>query len=235
MAELKYNVEEIENEFEFVDNLNESLWITPTGELLTGDYDMGVRGTDHRALLDFYDLDRDDSSSWDNLHEVGFVRIVPETKIALIYENQVITDEQKYIVETNDYSFENYGVLENDNTKEEKQLETLDNTFIDFLKKEVSEDYYQGMKHITEDNQSPYFNSNERNQREQLLDNIHTISNFLDSKNIKTTLNTKNDTLNSEDNKVSINFKDINKEPEKAIQSFESNELSKNKSIEIEM
>lgn len=95
MDKINYNVEDIQDEFEFVENINESLWITPTGEMLTGDYDMGVRGTDHRALLDFYDLDRDTPSSWDSLHEVGFVRIVPETNIALIYENQIITDKQR--------------------------------------------------------------------------------------------------------------------------------------------
>lgn len=79
---IKYDFEELQDEFETVNDINESLWITPDDQMLTGDYDMGVRGTDHRALLDHYDLDRDNEESWDKLHETGFIRVVPETKKA---------------------------------------------------------------------------------------------------------------------------------------------------------
>lgn len=110
MTKLEYDIEEIADEFEFVDDIKESLWIAPGGEMLTGDYDMGVRGTDHRALLDFYDLDRDNQSSWDSLHEVGFVRVVPETQKALIYENQPLTDiQEELVIESQGFTFENYG------------------------------------------------------------------------------------------------------------------------------
>lgn len=239
MDKIIYNVEDIQDEFEFVENINESLWITPTGEMLTGDYDMGVRGTDHRALLDFYDLDRDIPSSWDSLHEVGFVRIVPETNIALIYENQIITDKQREEVESNNFVFENYGVLdiENDNTlSNEEQLEKLDNTFIKLLKNEVTDDYYKGMKDITEDINSPLFNADIRNQREKTIENVYTVSKFLENNsNIKTILDINNDTLSSIDNKLSISFEEINKKPEQSINTFEINMMNKNKSIAIDI
>lgn len=239
MDKINYSVEDIEDEFEFVDNINESLWITPSGEMLTGDYDMGIRGTDHRALLDFYDLDRDNQSAWDSLHEAGFVRIVPETKIALVYENQIITDEQREEVESNNYVFENYGVLnfQNDNNlSDEEQLERLDSTFISLLKDEVTEDYYQGMIDITENKDSPVFNHEIRKQREITLENVYTVSKYLENKsNIKTSLDIKTNNLKTIDNKLSISFEEINNKPEQSINFFENKEMKNDKSIAIDI
>lgn len=239
MEKIKYNVEDIQDEFEFVENIKESLWITPSGEMLTGDYDMGVRGTDHRSLLDFYDLDRDNPKSWDKLHEVGFIRIVPETSIALIYENQTITDEQRDEVESNNFVFEKYGFIDIENNydlSEEEQSEKLDNTFLDFLKNKVSEDYYKGMKDITENENSPILNADNRQVRETTIENVYTVSKYLENKsNIKTNLDINSDTLNSSDNKLSIGFKDINNKPEQSINTFETNAINQNKSIAMDI
>ena len=60
------------------------------------------------------------------LHQAGYIRVVPETNIALVYENQPITASQIEEIESNNYTFENYGVLEIDeniNLSEENQLE----------------------------------------------------------------------------------------------------------------
>lgn len=232
MEKIKYDLEEIKDEFELVDNIDESLWITPTGEKITGDYDMGIRGTDHRALLDFYDLDRDDNKSWDMLHEAGYIRVVPETNIALVYENQPITASQIEEIESNNYTFESYGVLEIDeniNLSEENQLEKLDNAFIGLLKNEVTEDYYQGMKDMTTiDNKT-------RTEREKNIENVFTMSKYLEKNNIKTVLDVKNDTLSTSDNKLSLNFEDINNKPEKSLNRFQQTTIKKDKSIAIEL
>uniref|UniRef100_UPI000592C3EB hypothetical protein n=2 Tax=Nosocomiicoccus TaxID=489909 RepID=UPI000592C3EB len=79
--ELEHNINE---EFEMTDDLNQSLWITPDNQLLSGYSGNGIRSIDHRALLDFYNLDRQDTKSWDKLHEMGYVRVIPETEYALI-------------------------------------------------------------------------------------------------------------------------------------------------------
>ena len=121
MEKIKYDLEEIKDEFELVDNIDESLWITPTGEKITGDYDMGIRGTDHRALLDFYDLDRDDNKSWDMLHQAGYIRVVPGTKVALINTDQRVTKEQEETLKKGSFHIESYDTLEQTNNKEDRK------------------------------------------------------------------------------------------------------------------
>lgn len=56
---------------------------------------MGKRGNDHRGFLDIYDLDRNDIKSYDIIHKLGYIRIVPETKVALINTDQKVTKEQE--------------------------------------------------------------------------------------------------------------------------------------------
>lgn len=90
---------------------------------------MGVRGTDHRNMLDIYDLDRDDVDSWSKIHEMGFVRVVSETKTALTFENQPFSNEQKETLEKGGFSVESYGTLEkNENNVTKKQNRQKDDS-----------------------------------------------------------------------------------------------------------
>ncbi|OFO55291.1 hypothetical protein [Nosocomiicoccus sp. HMSC059G07] len=127
--ELEHNINE---EFEMTDDLNQSLWITPDNQLLSGYSGNGIRSIDHRALLDFYNLDRQDTKSWDKLHEMGYVRVIPETEYALIYENQPLSEEQKELIESYNYKIEPYGVI-----KDEQELE--EEAYYDLLEQYAEE------------------------------------------------------------------------------------------------
>lgn len=131
---MKYNRNYLENKVEFTDELNKSLWITPDNQLISGNDGDGIRSLDHRNLLDVYNLDREDISSWDKLHEMGYVRIVPETEYALIYENQPLTDEQIERIKNYDYQMEPYGVIKDENElEEEAYYDLLDQYAEDYL------------------------------------------------------------------------------------------------------
>jgi hypothetical protein len=61
------------------------------------------------------------------------------------------------------------------------------------------------------------------------------MSKYLEKNNIKTVLDVKNDTLSTSDNKLSLNFEDINNKPEKSLNRFQQTTIKKDKSIAIEL
>lgn len=117
---MEYNRNYLENKVEFADELNKSLWITPDNQLISGYSENGIRSIDHRDLLDLYNLDRQDTKSWDKLHEMGYVRVIPETEYALIYENQPLSESQKDLIKSYNYKIEPYGVIKDDQELEEE-------------------------------------------------------------------------------------------------------------------
>lgn len=124
---LKYDLNELLDEVEMTNDITEAIWITPDNKMVWGEYDLGVRGADHRDILDIYDLDRDNTKSWDKIHEIGFIRVVTETDTALVYDNQPFSKEQKENLEKGGFKIESYGTLEkvksheNDNNKVNKR------------------------------------------------------------------------------------------------------------------
>lgn len=69
--------------------------------MISGDFDLGIRGTDHRMIESLMDIDRYDDNFWSKLHaQTGVVMYVPETKFALIAENQQLTEIQKELLES---------------------------------------------------------------------------------------------------------------------------------------
>lgn len=124
-----YSLNELLDEVETTENINETIWLTPDNKMIWGEYDMGIRGTDHRNMLDIYDLDRDDTDSWNKIHEMGFVRVVSETKTALTFENQPFSNEQKETLRKGGFSVESYGTLEkNENNVTKKQNREKDDS-----------------------------------------------------------------------------------------------------------
>ena len=74
-----------------------------------------------------------------------------------------------------------------------------------------------------------------RTEREKNIENVFTMSKYLEKNNIKTVLDVKNDTLSTSDNKLSLNFEDINNKPEKSLNRFQQTTIKKDKSIAIEL
>lgn len=119
--DLKYDPNDLEDEIEFTDKLEETIWITPDNQKIWGEYDMGIRGNDHRGLLDIYDLDRDDVKSYDIIHKLGYIRVVPETKVALINTDQRVTKQQEETLKKGSFHIESYDTLEQTNNKEDRK------------------------------------------------------------------------------------------------------------------
>ncbi|MEJ7209954.1 hypothetical protein [Staphylococcus capitis] len=83
-------------------NINEAIFILPGGELINGDVEYGVRGTDHNVIGILYDdLDRcSNDTFWSEIvKRTNILQYVPETQIVLQKEGQIITMEQSQIIE----------------------------------------------------------------------------------------------------------------------------------------
>ncbi|MCY0092269.1 MULTISPECIES: hypothetical protein [Bacillus amyloliquefaciens group] len=101
----------IEEGYNFTENPMEALYILSDGTMISGDFDCGIRGTDHRMIDSVVEgSDRyDESKFWDIVHyDLQLVRTVPETKIALIGTKQVLTADQKRIISDAGYKIEKY-------------------------------------------------------------------------------------------------------------------------------
>jgi hypothetical protein len=91
-------------------NINEAIYILPDGRMLDGCFDYGCREHDHRIIEGVYtDKNRYTEGFWDSVHkDYRLVRMVPESKIALIKGRQRLTDEQKQILSRSSYEIEKY-------------------------------------------------------------------------------------------------------------------------------
>ena len=64
---------------EFTDNVFEAIYIFPNGDMMSGDFNSGIRGTDHRAIeILFEDIDRYDDDFWDEVfRRTGAIMVMP--------------------------------------------------------------------------------------------------------------------------------------------------------------
>lgn len=86
----------IEEGYNMTDNPYEAIYILTDGQLISGDFDYGSRGTDHRMIEIVTPINRYDKNFWDYVHrELKLVMLVPETKVALIKKGQELTAAQK--------------------------------------------------------------------------------------------------------------------------------------------
>lgn len=86
---------------ELTDDINQAIYILSDGRLISGMFDCGIRGVDHRIIeLLFEDVGRDSENFWDEvLKRACLVMYVPETKTILIREKQNITDKQLEMID----------------------------------------------------------------------------------------------------------------------------------------
>lgn len=88
----------------------EAIYIFPNGEMVDGGFDCGSRGEDHRMIECIMDgMDRYTSGFWDAVHDIyGVVRLVPETKYALVKIGQELTKEQRRLIKAYRFKIEEY-------------------------------------------------------------------------------------------------------------------------------
>jgi hypothetical protein len=98
----------IEEGYNMTDNIHEAIYLLSDGQMISGDFDCGMRGTDHRMIECIIDGDRYDNDFWNKVHELGLVRLVPETEFALIIEGQELTAIQEKIINEIGFEIEAY-------------------------------------------------------------------------------------------------------------------------------
>ena len=101
MINLKNLCNDYDNEITLTTNFSEAIFLDSNGQLLDGELDYGSRGLDRNIL-------RTKTITWIDLHNGGLVRLVPETKTALISQNQKLTPTQEKLIKTNNYEIEIY-------------------------------------------------------------------------------------------------------------------------------
>lgn len=90
-----------EEGIELTDNIQEAIYIMSDGRLISGMFDCGIRGIDHRIIeCLFEDMDRYTDEFWDEaLNRTNLVMYVPETKTVLIKQGQNVTDKQLAVID----------------------------------------------------------------------------------------------------------------------------------------
>lgn len=112
----------------------------------------------------------------------------------------------------------------------------LDETFVDTLQGKKSVDYYEGMKDFAKLAYPSQFENDKQEKREESLENMFTMKNYLQNKNsLETNLNLDNNTLSTQDKKVSFNFSEIENDPQKCLNTFESYANHRKQIIDLEM
>ena len=94
----------IDDGIELTDNLGQAIYLFNNGLMISGEYCDGLRGTDHRTLLD--ELDK--SATYEELHQnYKVARLVPESMTALVSGLQLDADKLDLLKEYG-YTIESY-------------------------------------------------------------------------------------------------------------------------------
>jgi hypothetical protein len=99
----------IEEGYNMTDNINEAIYLLSDGSMISGDFDYGSRGTDHRMIEILMESDRYDDNFWNDVHtQLEVVRLVPESNMALIIEGQELSTAQEALLINTEYEIEVY-------------------------------------------------------------------------------------------------------------------------------
>lgn len=86
------------------EDINQAIFIMKDGTLIDGEFDCGIRGDDHNELLDYFN-----GMNWEELHQqLDIVRLVPETKFALIGKGQELNQVQQDLLNDSNYQIAEY-------------------------------------------------------------------------------------------------------------------------------
>ena len=107
-GETSYTIDEFLEDEEKTDSVDEAIFIMEDGSMISGQYDMGIRGNDHNCIIDVAPDDIENhADKWDYIHHKhNVVRIVNETGVALIGKNQELNEDQLSLLE--DYDIQRY-------------------------------------------------------------------------------------------------------------------------------
>ena len=102
---LKNDLIDDDEECTFTNNIDEAIFILNDGTLVDGEFYGGVRNLDHNGVKSRFEPE----VSWKQLHDTyNFVRLVPETRMALISGGQVVPENIKEMLKLSNYKIEVY-------------------------------------------------------------------------------------------------------------------------------
>ena len=89
----------------FTGDINKAIFILSDGSLVNGEFYDGIRNLDHNTIKSRFEP----KTSWKQLHDTyNFIRLVPETKMALVSCNQIIPENIKDMLNSSNYKIEMY-------------------------------------------------------------------------------------------------------------------------------
>lgn len=102
--DVKTNLKEFMEDVATTEDISQAIFIMNDGTLINGEFDCGIRGNDHNELLSYFD-----DLNWEELHkQLNIVRLVPETKIALIGKGQKLNQLQQDLLTNSSYQVAEY-------------------------------------------------------------------------------------------------------------------------------
>ena len=101
---VKANLKEFMEDAVTTEDINQAIFIMNDGTLIDGEFDCSIRGNDHNELLSYFE-----GLDWKELHkQLNIVRLVPETKIALIGKSQELNQPQQDLLINSGYQVAKY-------------------------------------------------------------------------------------------------------------------------------
>lgn len=95
--------------YTLTNKISEAIFILADGSMIDGQFDMGIRGIDHRMIECVVDFDRYDDKFFDKVHDLlKIVRLVPETNVALVKVNQELSEIQLELIDRAGFVIEYY-------------------------------------------------------------------------------------------------------------------------------
>lgn len=104
-----------DNDMSMTTNFKHAIFLLTDGSLISGEYDYGERGIDHRIITglisegqDYYRLNNT-GIFWKALQQkTKMVMLVPEANRALKAEGQTLSSKQSQLIKQNNYIVEDY-------------------------------------------------------------------------------------------------------------------------------
>ena len=94
-----------EDEGTFTNNIDEAIFILSDGSLVNGEFYDGDRTLDHNCIKSRFEPE----TSWKQLHDTyNLIRLVPETRTALVSGGQVVPENIKNMLNFSNYEIEVY-------------------------------------------------------------------------------------------------------------------------------
>lgn len=91
-------------------DINQAIYILSDGRMISGMFDCGVRGTDHRIVENIFDdIDREHQDFWiEVIDRTNMLMYIPETKVALKKRRQKLTPSQIDILKNHQVKLEEF-------------------------------------------------------------------------------------------------------------------------------